>query len=83
MKFRENQSLHQDSASLEQTLDERKCRQLDLNQGSPVYQSLAPEGMALGEFTFYIAIFDELIQLLLHSKVAKAESYLLGGYHNE
>ena len=28
-------------------------------------------------------IFDDIIQLLLHSKVAKAESYLIGGYHNE
>ena len=24
-----------------------------------------------------------MIQHLLHSKVAKAESYLIGGYHNE
>ena len=29
------------------------------------------------------AIFDKVIQLLLHSKVAKAELYLIGGYHNE
>ena len=28
-------------------------------------------------------IFDEMIQLILHSKVAKAESYLIGGYHND
>ena len=34
-------------------------------------------------FTFLVAIFDKLIQLLLHSKVAKAELYLIGGYHNE
>ena len=36
-----------------------------------------------GGITFWFAIFDEIIQLLLQSKVAKAESYLLGGYHNE
>ena len=30
-----------------------------------------------------MAIFDKIIQLLLHSKVAKAELYLIGGYHNE
>ena len=36
-----------------------------------------------GEFTLTIAIFNEMIQLLLHSKVAKAESYLIGGYPNE
>ena len=30
-----------------------------------------------------MAIFNEMIQHLLHSKVAKAESYLIGGYHNE
>ena len=29
------------------------------------------------------AIFDEIIQLLLRSKVAKAESCLIGGYHDE
>ena len=36
-----------------------------------------------GGITFSMAIFNEGIQLLLHSKVAKAESYLIGGYHNE
>ena len=35
------------------------------------------------EFTAFNAIFDKMIQLLLHSKVAKAESYLIGGYHSE
>ena len=34
-------------------------------------------------FTFHKAIFDKVIQLLLHSKVAKAELCLIGGYHNE
>ena len=34
-------------------------------------------------FTYFTAIFDKVIQFLLHSKVAKAESYLIGGYHNE
>ena len=34
-----------------------------------------------GKFIQSQAIFDEIIQLLLHSKVAKAESYLIGGYH--
>ena len=34
-------------------------------------------------FPYGYAIFDEIIQLLLHSKVAESESYLLGGYHNE
>ena len=28
-------------------------------------------------------ISNEIIQLLLHSKVAKAESYLIGSHHNE
>ena len=36
-----------------------------------------------GEFTSINAIFDEIIQHLLHSKVAKAELYLIGGYHNK
>ena len=36
-----------------------------------------------GGFTFKSAIFIKIIQHLLHSKVAKAESYLIGGYHNE
>ena len=34
-------------------------------------------------YTFTGSIFDKIIQLLLHSKVAKAELYLIGGYHNE
>ena len=34
-------------------------------------------------FTFHKAIFDKVIQLLLHSKVIKAELYLIGGYHNK
>ena len=35
------------------------------------------------EFTFLHGIFDKIIQFLLNSKVAKAELYLIGGYHNE
>jgi len=34
-------------------------------------------------FTLIMAIFYKLIQLLLHSKVTKAELYLIDGYHNE
>ena len=30
-----------------------------------------------------ITIFDKLIQFLSNSKVAKAELYLIGDYHNE
>ena len=52
----------------------KECRELDLNQGFIDEQTDASEGMA---------IFNEIIQHLLHSKVAKAESYLIGGYHNE
>ena len=33
--------------------------------------------------TLLNVIFDKLIQILLHSKVTKAELYLIGGYHNE
>ena len=36
-----------------------------------------------GRFILCNAIFDEIIQLLLRSKVAKAESCLIGGYHDE
>jgi len=36
-----------------------------------------------GEFTLLCAMFDKVIHLLVHSKVAKAELYLIGGYHNE
>ena len=36
-----------------------------------------------GEFTFTSAIYSEMIQVLLHSKVAKAESCLIGDYHDE
>ena len=35
------------------------------------------------ELTFCFAIFDKQIQLLSHSKVAKAELYLICGYYNE
>ena len=30
-----------------------------------------------------LAIFNEIIHYLLHSRVDKAESYLISGYHNE
>ena len=33
--------------------------------------------------TLLVAIFNELLKLLLHSKVAKAEASFIGGYHNE
>ena len=36
-----------------------------------------------GESTICMEIIDEVIQLLLHSKVAKAKSYFIGGYHDE
>ena len=36
-----------------------------------------------GVFTFTYALFNEMMQHLLQSKVAKAESYLIGGYHIE
>ena len=42
-----------------------------------------PKRLGHGESTGINAIFNEIIQHLLHSKVAKAESYLIGGYHNE
>ena len=35
-----------------------------------------------GKVTFINAILYKVIQLLLHSRVAKAELYLLGGYHH-
>ena len=35
------------------------------------------------ELIFHFAIFDKQIQLLSQSKAAKAELYLIGGYHNE
>ena len=61
----------------------KERRELDLNKRSPGYQTDALEGMAMGDSHSTYAIFDEVIQLLLHSKVAKAELYLIGGYHNE
>ena len=42
-----------------------------------------PRRHSHGGFTSTMAIFYDIIQHLLHSKVAKAESYLIGGYHNE
>ena len=36
-----------------------------------------------GRFILQGEIFDEIIQFLLRSKVAKAESCLIGGYHDE
>ena len=42
-----------------------------------------PKRHGYGEFTIWIAVFDQIIKLLLHSKVTKVESYLIGGYHNE
>ena len=59
------------------------CREVDLNQGSLDYYADAPEGMAKGGFTISQLIIDEMIQILIHSKVAKVESYLIDGYYNE
>ena len=61
----------------------KDCRELDSNYGFSDYKTDAPEGMAVGDVHYPNTIFDKLIQLLLHSKVAKAELYLIGGYHNE
>ena len=46
-------------------------------------QDWHPRKHGHGGFTLNSAKFDKLIQLLLHSKVTKAELYLIGGYHNE
>ena len=61
----------------------KEWRELDLNQGSHAYQTDALAGMAIGDLQFLSSIFDKIIQLLLHSKVTKAELYLINGYHNE
>ena len=45
--------------------------------------TLAPEGTAMENSYYTVIIFNEIIQHLLHSKVAKAELYLIVGYHNE
>ena len=44
-----------------------------MNQGSSDYQTDTPEGMANGIVYSNVVIFCKVIQLLLHSKVAKAE----------
>ena len=51
--------------------------------GSIDYQTDAPESMTIGDVYFQWVIFCNVIQLLLLSKVAKAESCLIGGYHDE
>ena len=61
----------------------KECRELDWNQRSPVYQTDAPEGMAIWDVSPQLVIFYKVLQLLSHSKVAKAELYLIGTYHNE
>ena len=53
---------------------------LDLNQESPDHHS---RKHGYRGFIFMHAIFDKTIQLLLNSKVAKTELYLIGGYDNE
>ena len=62
----------------------KEYRKLELNQGSHNYQPGALGTMAIVDLDmFLVAIFDKLKQFLLHSKVAKAELYLIGGYHNK
>ena len=56
---------------------------MDLNQGPLEHQTDALESTTMGDSYNDHAIFDEIIQLLLRSKVAKAESCLIGGYHDE
>ena len=51
--------------------------------GVPRFPDCRPGRHGHGGFSHIRAIFDEIIKLLLHSKVAKAESYLVGDYHNE
>ena len=56
---------------------------MDLNQGPLEHQTDVLESTTMGDSCNNHAIFDEIIQLLLRSKVAKAESCLIGGYHDE
>ena len=58
-------------------------QRVGLQPGISWISSRSPSKHGHGGFTFLIAKFDKAIQLLLHSKVAKAELYLIGGYHNE
>ena len=60
----------------------KECKESDLSKGSPD-TNWRPWRHSHKRFTFSMVIFDKLIQLLLHSKVAKAELYLIGGNHNK
>ena len=61
----------------------KECRELDLKPGLFSLADWRPRRHSYGEFNFILGIFNEIIQHLLHSNVAKAESYLRGCYHNE
>ena len=59
-------------------------QKLSLKQGSPGHQDHVLGSMATHRgFIFLHIIIVKVIQLLLDSKVAMAELYLIGGYYNE
>ena len=58
----------------------KECGKLDSNQASIGNQTNALWSMSILDLHY---LYHKLAQLLLHSKVAKAEIYLMRGYHNE
>ena len=64
-------------------LDEQRKQKIGFEPGIYRLADWRPRRHSHEGFTFSIAIFNGMMQHLLHSKVAKAESYLIGGYHNE
>ena len=64
-------------------LDEKRMQRVGYELGTFWLTDQRPRGHGHGEFFHPLAIFDKVIQLLLHSKAAKAEPYLIGGYHIE
>ena len=64
-------------------MNEKRMHRAEFEPGIYVLAAWLPRRHSYGGFTFSDAIFNEIIQHLLYSKVAKAESCLIGGYHNE
>ena len=61
----------------------KEFRYLDLNQGSPVYQTDILESLAIEGLHSWKQYLINYYNFYYTQKIAKAELYFIGGYDNE
>ncbi len=64
-------------------LDEKRKQKVVFEPGISWLPDWRPRKHGYREFISSEAIFNRVMQFLSNSKVDKAKSYLIGGYHNE